>query len=37
MACRGNLAMCKLSLSEFDHVIDQCERILGHDPNNVKA
>ena len=37
IACRGNLAQCKLNLKEYDHVIDQCERILEYDSNNVKA
>ena len=37
MACRSNLAMCKLNLAQYDAVVDQCERILDFDPNNVKA
>ena len=37
MACRSNLAMCKLKTEEYDHVIDQCERVLEYDPRNVKA
>ena len=37
MACRGNLAQAKLSMEEFDTVIDQCERVLEYDSQNVKA
>ena len=37
MACRSNLAMCKLNLKEYDLVIEQCERILDFDPSNIKA
>ena len=29
--------MCKINLKDYDAVIDQCERVLEHDPNNVKA
>ena len=29
--------MCKLNLKDYDHVIDQCERILEADPKNIKA
>lgn len=37
MACRSNLAMCKLNLKEYEAVVDQCERILDYDAKNVKA
>lgn len=37
IACRGNLAQCKINLKDYDSVIDQCERILEYDSNNVKA
>ena len=37
MACRSNLAQCKLNLKDYDHVIDQCERVLDYDANNIKA
>ena len=37
MACRSNLAMCKLNLEDFDGVVDQCERILEYDARNTKA
>ena len=37
MACRNNLAMCKLNLKDYDSCIDQCERVLEHDPKNTKA
>ena len=36
-ACRNNLAMCKLKQKDYDSVIDQCERVLEHDPKNTKA
>ena len=29
--------MCKLNLKEYDQVLDQCERVLEHDPKNTKA
>ena len=29
--------MCKINLKDYDAVIDQCERVLEHEPNNVKA
>ena len=37
MACRGNLALCKLNLKDYNAVIDNCEKVLDNDPNNVKA
>ena len=37
MACRSNLALCKLNLKEYDSVVDQCEKVLEYDPKNVKA
>ena len=37
MACRSNLAMCKINMKDYDGVIDQCERVLEYDANNVKA
>ena len=37
IACRNNLAMCKLNLKDYDSCIDQCERVLEHDPKNTKA
>ena len=37
MACRSNLAQCKLNLKDYDHVIDQCERVIDYDTNNIKA
>jgi len=35
--CRSNLALCKLNLKEYDHVIEQCEKVLESEPNNVKC
>ena len=29
--------MCKINLEDYDAVIDQCERVLEYDANNVKA
>lgn len=37
MACRSNLALCKLNLKEYDTVVDQCEKVLEFDPNNLKG
>ena len=37
MACRSNLAMCKINIKDYDGVIDQCERVLEYDSTNVKA
>ena len=37
MACRGNLALCKLNLKDYNAVIENCEKVLENDPNNVKA
>ena len=37
MACRANLALCKLNLKEYDHVVEQCEKVLEHDPKNAKC
>ena len=37
MACRGNLALCKLNLKQYDQVLDHCEQVLEFDPKNVKA
>jgi len=37
VACRGNLALCQLNLKMYEQAIEQCERILLHDSNNVKA
>ena len=37
MACRSNLAQCKINLNDYNSVIDQCERVLEYDSNNVKA
>ena len=37
MACRGNLALCKLNLKQYDQVMDHCEKVLNYDPKNCKA
>jgi hypothetical protein len=37
MACRSNIAHCKLQVKEYDHVIDQCEKVLEYEPGNVKC
>ena len=37
MACRSNLALCKLNLKEYDTVVDQCEKVIEFDPKNLKA
>ena len=37
VACRSNIAMCKINLKDYDAVIDQCERVLEYEPKHVKA
>ena len=37
MACRSNLALCKLNMKDYDTVVDQCEKVLEYDPKNLKA
>mmetsp|Transcript_73246 Transcript_73246/g.101621 ORF Transcript_73246/g.101621 Transcript_73246/m.101621 type:complete len:91 (+) Transcript_73246:509-781(+) len=37
IACRGNMALCKINLKQFDQAVDQCEKVLEYDPKNVKA
>jgi hypothetical protein len=37
IACRSNLALCKLNLKEYDHVIEQCEKVLDSEPTNGKC
>ena len=37
MACRGNIALCKLNMGDWDGVVDNCEKILENDNTNVKA
>ena len=37
IACRGNIALCKLTQKQFEDAIEHCERILDIDPKNVKA
>ncbi len=37
IACRSNIAHCKLQLKEFDQVIDQCEKVLEYEPDNSKC
>ena len=29
--------MCKINQKDYDGVVDQCERVLEYDANNVKA
>jgi tetratricopeptide (TPR) repeat protein len=29
IACRSNLALCKLNLKQYDQVLDHCEQVLG--------
>lgn len=35
--CRLNLALCKIKQEDYDVAIDQCERVLLQENNNVKA
>lgn len=37
IACRLNVALCKLTMKEYEIVIDQCERVLDQEPKNWKA
>ena len=37
IACRANIAHCKLQLNEYQIVIDQCEKVLEMDPSNAKS
>lgn len=37
MACRSNLALCKLNLKEYNDVMEQCEKVLEYDSKNAKA
>lgn len=37
MACRLNIALCKQTLGDYSAVVDQCERVLTHEPANWKA
>ena len=37
MACRLNIALCKQTLGDYSAVVDQCERVLSHEPANWKA
>lgn len=37
MACRLNIALCKQTLGDYSAVVDQCERVLTHEPSNWKA
>jgi tetratricopeptide (TPR) repeat protein len=37
VACRSNLALCKLNLKQYDQVLDHCEQVLEHDPKNIKV
>ena len=37
MACRSNLALCKLNLKQYDQVLDHCDQVLEYDKTNVKA
>jgi hypothetical protein len=37
LACRLNIAVCKTALGDHSAVVDQCERVLGQEPNNWKA
>jgi tetratricopeptide (TPR) repeat protein len=37
IACRGNIALCKMKKGDWDGVIDNCEKIVESDPKNWKA
>ena len=37
LACRGNIALCKMKKNDWDGAIDQCEQILSKDEENFKA
>lgn len=37
IACRSNIAHCKIQTKEFDQVVDQCEKVLDAEPNNAKC
>ena len=37
IACRSNLALCKMSLNQYEAVIEQCEKVLDYDPTNLKC
>ena len=37
IACRSNLALCNLTLKNYGQVIEQCEKVLEHDPKNAKC